>query len=209
MTIEFSVLRVVSVESIGAFLDQQQDKDLFLPTNEQTRSLRPGDDVVIAIYEDRQGRPCSSMRLDKFASPDISDLKLEQKVELIVFSETDLGYKALINKKQVGVIYKNEVFQELRYGQHLQGFIRKIRDDGKIDLILQAFGNKGSDDIGLKIIEALEDNKGRLEITDKTDPDVIYKMFGVSKKKFKIALGGIYKKKLITIDDKGITLIRK
>jgi predicted RNA-binding protein (virulence factor B family) len=207
MTIEFTILKVADIQSIGAFLDQGQEKDLFLPLNEQTRPLAIGDDVVIAVYEDRQGRPCSSMRLDKFASDDISDLKLEQKVDLIIFNETDLGYKALINKKQTGVLYKNEVFQKLYYGQKITGYIRKLRDDGKIDLLLQPFGSKGSDDIAVKIIEALEENNGYLEITDKTDPDVIYKMFGVSKKKFKMALGGIYKKKLVAIDDKGIKLL--
>ncbi len=206
MTIQFDIFRVVDIQSIGAFLNWNQEKDLFLPTNEQTKRIQIGDEVVVAIYEDRQGRPCSSMRLDKFTSSDTGDLKLEQKVELIIFGESDLGYKALINKKQVGVLYKNEVFQDLQYAQQLPGFIRKLRDDGKIDLILQAFGNKGADDISVKIIEALEDNNGYLEITDKTDPEIIYKMFGVSKKKFKIALGNIYKKKLITIDEKGIKL---
>jgi predicted RNA-binding protein (virulence factor B family) len=209
MTIEFRKLKVVSLESIGAFLDQGQEKDLFLPTNEQTHHLRRGDEVIVAVYEDRQGRPCSSMRLEKFASPDVSDLKVEQKVDLIIYFETDLGYKALINKKQSGVLYKNEVFRPLHYGEEVQGYIRKIRDDKKIDLILQAFGNKGSDDIAVRIIELLEDNNGFLAITDKTDPEAIYKMFGVSKKKFKMALGSIYKKKLVTIGDDGIRLTGK
>ncbi|MGZ3690360.1 MAG: CvfB family protein [Pseudobdellovibrio sp.] len=208
MTIQFDIFKVVDIRDIGAFLDWKQEKDLFLPRNEQTNNLEIGDKVVVAIYEDRQGRPCSSMRLDKFTSKDTSDLKVEQKVELIIFDKTDLGYKALINKKQVGVLYKNEVFQELHYGQQLPGYICKFREDGKIDLLLQAFGNKGADDISLRIIEALEDNSGYLEITDKTDAEIIYKMFGVSKKKFKIALGNIYKKKLVTIDDKGIRLTK-
>lgn len=208
MTIQFLTLRVAAIESIGAFLEQGQEKQLFLPHSEQTNSLEIDDEVTVAVYEDRQGRPVSSMRLDKFASPDISDLKLEQKVDLIIFDKTDLGFKALINKKQIGILYNNEVFQKLHYGQQLVGYIRKLRDDGKVDLLLQPFGNKGSDDVAIKIIEALEDNNGYLEVTDKTEPDVIYKMFGVSKKKFKIALGGIYKQKLVTIDEKGITLVK-
>ena len=207
MDSNFAILRVVAIEKVGVFLGWQSDKDLFLPFSEQTKKVDIGEDVVVAIYQDNQNRPCASMRLDSFAIKDSSDLKVEQKVELIIYAETDLGFKALINRKQVGVLYKNEIFQNLHYGQEISGYIRKIRDDGKIDLILQAFGNKGADDLGLRIIEALEDHNGHLEITDKTDPEVIYKMFGVSKKKFKIALGGIYKKKLVKIDDKGITLL--
>lgn len=207
MDSNFAILRVVAIEKIGAFLSWQPDKDLYLPFSEQTKKIEVGEEVVVAIYQDKQERPCSSMRLDKFASNDTADLKLEQKVELIVFAETDLGYKALINKKQTGVIYKNEVFQQLHYGQEITGYICKIREDGKIDLILQPFGNKGADDLGLRIIEALEDNNGYLEITDKTNPEVIYQMFGVSKKKFKIALGGIYRKKLVSIEEKGIRLV--
>lgn len=206
MTIQFAKMRVSSIQSIGAFLDQGQEKELFLPLNEQTHPLELDEEVVVAIYEDRQGRPCSSMRLDKFASQDVSDLKVEQKVDLIVYGKTDLGYKALINKKQTGVVYFNEVFRELHYAEELTGYIAKIREDKKIDLLLQPFGNKGSDDIAVKIIEMLEDNNGFLAITDKTDPDVIYKMFGVSKKKYKMALGSVYKKKLITIEETGIRL---
>ena len=207
MSIQFSKFKVASLQSIGAFLDQGQEKELFLPLNEQTLRLNLGDEVIVAVYEDRQGRPCSSMRLEKFASPDVSDLKLEQKVDLIIYDETELGYKALINKKQSGVLYKNEVFQQLNYGDELPGYIRKIRDDKKIDLLLQPFGNKGSDDVAVRIIERLEDSGGFLPITDKTEPEVIYDMFGVSKKKFKIGLGSIYKKKLITIADDGIRLV--
>jgi predicted RNA-binding protein (virulence factor B family) len=234
MTIQFGKFRVASIQSIGAFLDRldgQQsetrstqsenrsttsdprgersefrEKQLFLPLNEQTHPIELDETVVVAIYEDRQGRPCSSMRLDKFTSDDVSDLKVEQKVDLIIYGKSDLGYKALINKKQTGVVYFNEVFRELHYAEEMPGYIAKIRDDKKIDLLLQPFGNKGADDIAVRIIEMLEDNDGYLAITDKTDADVIYKMFGVSKKKFKMALGGVYKKKLITIEENGIRL---
>jgi len=174
MTIQFAKMRVSSIQSIGAFLDQGQEKELFLPLNEQTHPLELDEEVVVAIYEDRQGRPCSSMRLDKLASQDASDLKVEQKVDLIVYGKTVFGWKALINKKQTGVVYFNEVFRELHYAEELPGYIAKIRDDKKIDLLLQPFGNKGSDDIALKIIEMLEDNNGFLAITDKTSSVVIY-----------------------------------
>lgn len=206
---DFCVLRVVDMQSIGAFLDWGQEKDLFLPFSEQTMKFEIGDEVVVCIYEDNQGRPCSSMRLERFVNKDVSALKPEQKVELLVFAKTELGYKALINKSHLGVLFKNEVFQDIQYAEVLPGYIKQVRDDGKIDLILQPFGNKGSGDLGQKILDVLTENNGFLDITDKTSPEKIYDLFGVSKKKYKMALGGIYKKKLITIDDSGIRLVKK
>lgn len=207
MPTPFAILKVVDATDIGCFLDQGQDKDLFLPRSEEYADVRIGDHVVVAIYEDKQGRPCSSMRLDKFTNKESSSLTPGQQVDIIIYANTDLGFKALINKEFAGLLYNNEVFQKLTYGQELKAYVKEVRPDGKVDLILQPFGNKGADDLGLRIIEAIEDAGGFLAVTDKTDAEVIYKMFGVSKKKFKIALGAIYKKRLITIDDKGIRLI--
>ena len=207
---EFAILRVVDIQRIGAFLNQNQEKDLLLPNSEQTRSLNVGDEVLVYIHEDKQNRPVATMRFDRFLANNtdaVQELKVEQKVNLIIYSETDLGYKALIDKKFTGVLYKNEVFKKLRYLEEIVGYIKKIREDKKIDLILQPFGSKGADNLGLRILEALEDNNGHLNITDKTDPEVIYKMFQVSKKKFKMALGGIYKKRLVKIDETGIHLL--
>lgn len=207
---ETAVLRVVALEKVGAFLNfNNEEKDLFLPYSEQTKELEIGEEVLVFIYEDQQGRPISSMKIDKFLkASDTSELKLEQKVDLIIYDKTELGYKALINKKFIGILYKNEVFKPLQYLEQCVGYVKKIREDKKVDLILQPFGNKGADDLGLRIIEALEDNNGFLAITDKTEPEAIYKIFQVSKKKFKMALGGIYKKRLVTIDDKGIHLVK-
>jgi predicted RNA-binding protein (virulence factor B family) len=207
---EFAILRVVDILPIGAFLNQNQEKDLLLPTSEQTRKLQIGDEVLVYVFEDKQNRPVATMRFDRYLANNtdgIQLLKVEQKVNLIIYAETDLGYKALIDQKFTGVLYKNEVFKKLNYLEETVGYIKKIREDKKIDLILQPFGNKGADDLGLRILEALEDHNGQLNITDKTNPDVIYKMFQVSKKKFKIALGGLYKKKLIKIDENGIQLV--
>ncbi len=207
MPTPFAILKVVDATDIGCFLDQGQDKDLFLPRSEEYEDVRIGDQVLVAIYEDKQGRPCSSMRLDKFTKKEITGLTPGQQVDILIYAFTDLGFKALINQEFAGLLYKNEVFQPLKYAESLKAYVKEVRPDGKVDLVLQPFGNKGADDLGLKIIEALEDAGGTLAITDKTDAEVIYKMFGVSKKKFKIALGAIYKKRLITVDEKGIKLV--
>ncbi|AGH95969.1 CvfB family protein [Pseudobdellovibrio exovorus] len=218
----FAILRVVSLENIGAFLNgdawrsyssahsQPEDKDLFLPFAEQTQRLQIGQEVLVYIYSDNQGRPTASMRIEKFTAQDGTQVyKVEQKVDLIVFAETDLGYKALINNTHFGLLYKNEVFRPLHYLDEISGFIRKVREDGKIDLILQAAGNKGAEELGLMIIQTLEDNNGFLPLTEKTPPEEIYRLFGVSKKKYKMALGFIYKKRLVRIEDDGLHLINK
>lgn len=203
----FCTLRVVALENVGAFLDWNQEKDLLLPFAEQTRKLNVGEEIVVYIYEDNTQRPCSSMKIEKFLEKTSAAYKPEQQVDLLIFGQTDLGYKAIINQKHLGVLYKNEVFQNLKYGDETKAYIKKIREDGKIDLILQAIGHKGAEDLGQKIIEILKQNNGFLALTEKTTPEKIYELFSVSKKKYKMALGNIYKKKLIRIEPDGIRLI--
>lgn len=130
-----------------------------------------------------------------------------QKVSLVLHAQTDLGLKAIVNGKHWGVIYSNEIFQDFEKGQIVDGYIKKIREDGRIDLILYQEGNKDSGAIGQKILEKLKASGGYLKITDKTSPEEIYDLFGVSKKKYKMALGGLYKKRLIQISDDGIKLV--
>jgi predicted RNA-binding protein (virulence factor B family) len=203
---DFALLQVVDIQEIGSFLDIGLDKDLFLPKSEQTRPISIGQKVLVHIYLDREQRMTASMRLDSFISVDPPEYQDYEKVDLIIAAETDLGFKAIINNKHWGVLYFSEVFQELKYGQRLKGHIKKIREDGKIDLILQAPGHQAAQkDIGDAILQKLDEAKGFLPITDKSTAEVIYELFGVSKKKFKIALGGLYKKKLIKIEPKGIT----
>jgi hypothetical protein len=207
---EYAILPVVAVERVGAFLDWGLSKDLFLPFAEQSRDLRVGQDVIVYVYLDKSQRISASMRIERNASKTAPDYQEMQPVELFVFGRTDLGYKAIIEGKHIGVLYENEVFHALEYGQKIQGFIKKVREDGKIDLTLQqGTGHKAADPIAEKILQRLQDEGGYLEVNDKTSAEVIHEMFGASKKKYKIALGGLYKKRLITIDPDGIRLIKK
>lgn len=201
---EFAQLRVVSLQSIGAFLDWGLPKDLFLPYSEQTRELQEGDKVSVFIYLDKAGRPTASMRLEKYVDRERIPYQEKEKVELLIVSETDLGFKATINNRHVGVLYRNEIFQPIREGQRISGYIRRIREDGKIDLSLYQTGVKERGDIQAKILSLLETRGGFLPMNDKSSAEVIYDLFGVSKKKFKMAIGGLYKKKLITLEDTGI-----
>ncbi len=132
-----------------------------------------------------------------------------QSVELIVGSRTDLGYMAVINGSREGLLYKNEVFQTLRKGQRIEGFIKKVREDGKIDLCLQRPGSGKVDDLSERILDALRDHDGFIPATDKSAPEFIYRMFGASKKTYKKAIGALYKKRLINILSNGIELLRK
>lgn len=209
---DFAFLKVVAVESVGAFLDWGLAKDLFLPYAEQIHTPRVGQDIIVYIYTDKSDRISASMRLDRYVEKTATDYKEGQPVQLLIAGKTDLGYKALVDNKYWGVIYENEVFQPLKYGQRTQGFIKKLRPDGKIDLILQKtdkVGHEAAEDIGPLIMDMLQKKGGYLAINDKTPAETIYNLFGVSKKKYKIALGGLYKKRLITVDDDGIRLANK
>jgi predicted RNA-binding protein (virulence factor B family) len=130
-----------------------------------------------------------------------------QKVNLEIQRETDLGFVALVNSVDEGLLYHSEVFEILDPGQNLPGYVKKIREDGKLDLILQPFGNLGSNDLGQEILQILKEHNGFLPVTDKTPPEKIYELFRVSKKKFKMALGALYKKRCIAINEEGIRLI--
>jgi uncharacterized protein len=147
--------------------------------------------------------------LDKL--PDKQPTVFEEglSVELVIGDRTDLGYKAMINDSQWGILYHNEVFQPLRKGQHIKGFIKKLRDDGKIDLCLQKPGHEKVDAVSEKIIDKLKTAGGFVSVTDKSPPEIIYGLFGVSKKTYKKAIGSLYKKRLIIIENKGIKLVKK
>ncbi len=206
---EFAYLNIVDVKEVGAFLDWGLPKDLFLPPSEQTRSIQPGQFVIVYIYLDKAERITASMRLDQHISEQPAAYKENDEVNLLIAAETDLGFKAIVNNKNWGVLYHSEVFQVLEYGQKIKGYIKKIRDDGKVDLILQKPGHKAAQgEIGPQILEELKNHGGFLPLNNKTSAETIYDLFGVSKKKYKIALGGLYKKRLITLDEDGIRLVK-
>ena len=196
----FALLRVKAVQPMGCYLQWGQPKDLFLPHREQTEELEEGSTVIVYIFLDDGGRPIASMRLDAFFDPDTSRLAPRQKVSLLIFGETDLGFQAIIDGRYVGVLYRNEVFEELEYGSQRLGVVKKVRPDGKVDLLLQP------DSVGKRILDRLEEAGGFLKVTDKSDPAEIAELFGVSKKKYKIAVGGLYKQGLVDLESDGIGL---
>jgi predicted RNA-binding protein (virulence factor B family) len=164
---------------------------------------------VVKIPPDKRKRGAASLKLNKYPDKEQVDFRDGQRVELLICDRTEIGYKAMINDSREGLLYRNEVFQTLRKGQHIEGFIKKVRDDGKVDLCLQRPGAEKIGDVSAKIIDALKAQGGFLALEDKSPPDVIYRLFGASKKTYKKAIGALYKKRLILIESSGIRLLKK
>ncbi len=207
---DFALLKVVSITPVGAFLDWGLKKDLLVPFSEQKEKMAEGRSYIVYVYRDEKtNRIVASSKVGKFLDKEPISLQEGQRVELLICSQTELGYKAIINNSRWGVLYKNEIFQPLRKGQQIPGFIKKLREDGKIDLCLQKPGHEKVADMSDRIIDALKTAGGFISITDKSPAEVIYRMFSVSKKTYKKAIGGLYKKRAIDIESDGIRLIDK
>ncbi|MBI5538493.1 MAG: GntR family transcriptional regulator [Bacteroidia bacterium] len=205
---EFACLKAVAITSMGAFLDWGLMKDLFVPFREQKQKMEEGKWYVVTVYLDYDSkRLVASAKIEKFLDNLPPEYDAGEEVDLLISGETDLGFNAIINNKHLGVLYKNEVFQPLKKGDRIKGYIKKIREDEKIDLILQKPGYQKVDNISMRIVDVLKEHKGFIAITDKSDPDTIYNLFGVSKKTFKKAIGSLYKFRVISIEDKGIRLL--
>ena len=205
---DFALLKVVSVNRIGAFLDWGLSKDLLVPFAEQNTVMKEGLSYIVRVYVDkRTSRIAASSRLDKFLDKKAGNFQVGWEVDLFICNQTDIGYKAIINSSHWGVLHYRDVYQTLRKGEKIKGFIKKVREDKKIDLCLHKPGYEKVNDVTELIIAALKKRGGYLSVTDKSSPEEIYQLFGVSKKTYKKAIGAIYKKRLVTLEDNGIKLI--
>lgn len=207
---EFGALKVVEVNELGAFADWGVLKDLLIPYAEQRENLEEGQSVVVYVYLDKVSRRIvGSAKVEKFLDTYALDVEEGDEVDLMIFGKTPMGYKAIVNGLHTGVLYKNEVFKPLRIGDQMKGFIKKIREDEKIDLSLSKIGFEQAKDLSSIIIAKLKENGGFLRVTDKSNPEVIYQLFGESKKTFKKAVGNLYKQRLIDIEEEGLRLLEK
>jgi len=204
---EFAVLKVVALSKFGAFLDWGLPKDLLVPFREQKADMVEGRNYLVYIYLDLQtNRTVASAKLDKFLDNTPPEYEIGQEVDLVITDETDLGYKAIVNYEHWGMLYKNQVYKTLSSGQKLKGYVSKVRVDEKIDLLLEKPGYEKVDAISEKILNELKENNGFMAVSDKTSPEMIKAMFGISKKNFKKAIGGLYRKKIIVFESDGIRL---
>lgn len=199
-------LKVISIGPAGAFLDWGIAKDLLVPFSEQDYELEESHFCLVKVYLDKQNRIAASTYLNHYILDEAHYLHEGDEVSLIIAGKTDLGFKAVVNDNFWGILYHNEVFQPLREGQKLTGYIKKIREDNKIDLSLNKTGHTHVSSVSEQIIQRLEDNNGFLELSDKSSPEAINAAFGVSKKVFKHALGTLYKERRITLTKTSISL---
>ena len=200
-------LKVVSLNYVGAFLDWGLPKDLLVPFSEQHHEMEVGKSYLVKVFLDDKNRIAATTKIDRFIEDESVDFEVGQKVSLIIADKTELGFKAIVNHTHWGLLYQNELFQPLKRGQKLDGYIKQIREDGKIDLNLNQPGYGKVVSLTDDILNKLKANNGTLMLSDKSPPEAIYAAFGVSKKVFKQAIGALYKKQLISIDKNGITLI--
>jgi len=206
---QFALLKVITSNSYGAFMEWGLKPDLRISVREQKKKMKQGQSYLVFVYNDKDNRMAASSRLDKFLKKMPVKFVEGQSVDLVIGEITPMGYKAIINNTYLGVLYRNEVFQILEQGQRVKGFIKKIRGDGKIDLLLQKSSAMETGLLSKKILKTLKEQGGSMDISDKTPPKKIYDLFGVSKKRFKSAIGALYKKHLIVIEDHGIRIAPK
>ncbi|MEW6998238.1 S1 RNA-binding domain-containing protein [Colwelliaceae bacterium BS250] len=205
---EFVSLKVLQVNQMGAFLDWGLSKDLLVPYNQQHTKMLADKYYLVKIYRDMHtDRIAASSKLDKYLDIWPANYEIGERVDLIISDKTDLGFKAIINEKNWGLLYDNEIFQPLRIGKKIQGYVKNIRPDGRVDLTLTRGGIGKINDFAPNFIAYLQENEGFSAINDKSSPELIQQTFGVSKKTFKSTVGNLLKNGRITIEADGIRFI--
>jgi predicted RNA-binding protein (virulence factor B family) len=203
---DFALLKVKDNVTVGTFLDWGLEKDLLLPFGEQTAPLRRGEEVLVRVYLHISDRVAASARLDKFLKPADGTLAEGDRVELLVYAFSDLGAKVVINNTFGGLLFKNELFINPTCGERLRGYVKKIREDGKIDVTLRTGGAQEAASDREMILDALKAHNGLLPLSDKSTPEAIAGLLRMSKKSFKKGIGGLYKEGLVDIAPEGIRL---
>lgn len=206
---EFALLRVNYINKFGAFMNWGMEKDLFVPFKEQARPMEEGKRYLVYMYlDEKTNRLVGSSKTNQFLDNKNITLEKGEEVDLIVSHITDVGINVIINEKHKGLLYKNEVFEDLRTGDRIIGYIKNIRPDGKIDVSRQPFGVERIDASAQKVLDELKASRGFLRLNDNSTPEDIKTLLQMSKKTFKKAVGTLYKQKLIEIKDDGIYLIK-
>ena len=202
------MLKVVAVTPQGAFLDFGLMKDLFVPRSQQLMGMRQGGQYLVRIYlDERTGRIAATEKIDEFLSNDRLTVKELEIVNLTVYRRTDIGYVVIINNVHTGVLHFNEIYRDIHIGDKLEGYIKTIRPENKIDVVLGKPGYKRVEDETEKVMRLLHENNGYLPYNDKSAPEKIYEYFGMSKKTFKMATGALYKQGKINFAKEGILLV--
>lgn len=205
---DIAAMTVVSKNAQGAFLDWGLMKDVFLPLSQQKSRIHEGETYLVYLYIDEQtGRVAATEKFGKLLREHTNELSAGDAVEMMVWAETDLGYRVIVDMQFTGLLYRSDVYEPLRVGQKLKGFVHAVRPDGKLDLKPGIRGHnrvKSSTDV---ILEHLREAGGYLPYNDKSSPEAISEVFGMSKKVFKMAVGALYKQRKIELTQSGIKAV--
>lgn len=207
---QFVILECKQNTKVGAFMDWGLDKDLLVPYREQANQMIEGKKYCVYVYVDEiSNRLVASTKLHKFMDNREPQYYEGEKVEIFVAEKVDLGYKVIVDNAHFGMIYNRELFRKVALGDTTYAFVKKVRDDNKIDVMLEKSSVKVVDSIEEVILNKIKENNGFLPVTDKSSPELIDNMFGVSKKIYKKAVGALYKQRLITIEENGLKIVAK
>lgn len=206
---QFAYLEVNWVNQYGAFLDWGLMKDLFVPFAEQKMKMQVGKSYIVHAHVDEESyRIMGSAKVERYLSKEKAPYQPGQEVNVLIWQKTDLGFKAIVENSYAALIYESEVFRPLHTGMELKAYVKQVRDDGKIDLMLQKPGQAHVEDFASTLLDYIREQGGSTTFNDKSPAEEIYEVFGVSKKTFKRAVGDLYKKRLIVLTDEGIVLVR-
>jgi predicted RNA-binding protein (virulence factor B family) len=206
---EFAYLKCIGTTGFGAFLDWGLSKDLLVPFREQAHDMAQGLSYFVHVYLDEETeRIVASSKTNQFLDNSPHSFVEGDEVNLVIGTRTDLGVRAVVNNKYSGLLYHNEIFENIRPGMKMKGYVQKVREDEKLDISLQKPGYSKVEGIAGEILDRLERAGGYLEINDKSSPESIKHVFGISKKVFKKAVGALYRDRMITIEPEGIRLVR-
>lgn len=204
---EFAYLEVAWVNEFGAFLNWGLMKDLFVPFREQKMKMQKGRSYMIHAHLDEDSyRIMASAKVEHYLSKEHPDYRPGQEVDILVWQKTELGFKVIVENKFGGLIYRNEIFQPVEPGMKLKAYIKQVREDGKIDLALQQAGTRKVDDFSEVLLQYIKEHDGHTALNDRSAAEEIYDTFGVSKKTFKKAVGDLYKRRLVVLEEGGIRL---
>lgn len=207
---EFAFLEVIDTNDEGAFLDLGIGKDVFVPNREQKKPMKLGKKYVVFLYLDEDNEKITaSSKLTEFIDQDEHDFEEGDEVSLMITDESDLGFSAIINQRAMGLLYHNEIFEELNPGDIRRGFIKKIREGNLIDLSLQVIGFRHIIDLKESLLIDLQESGGSIPLGDKSSPEDIYNRLKISKKAFKKAAGSLYKERKVEISDFELKLVSK
>lgn len=205
---DFAFLRVKQVSGVGAFLDWGLEKDLLVPFAEQKEKMQEGKHYVVQVYLDElSGRLAATARLQRCFDREVEGLKLHQELDILTVEESELGWLAVVNNRYQGLLYHNEIYEKIYPGERRKAYLKQVRSDGKLDLLLQKPGYDKVDQYAQSLLDKLRAEGGFLALHDKSSPEDIAAHLPMSKKLFKKALGSLYRQRLIDLEEEGISLV--